>query len=306
MSSSRPSSRPAGRACALVALLSLSGCAEILDIPDNATLALQGPWRCLGHPEPAPIPSQGSATVRVEACDFISNCLQPVTGLTARLCAKRDVACTNPIRTDIRDVGGVLELAVPTAQGGFDGYLEISAPPAPCTDRARFGAAASGLLCSLVPECDPSAPDERCDIPSYARSLLFFNPPVTGDLAQPLRVPMLSSGGLPAVVQAAGATLDPTTGNLFITALDCDGTPTAGVTYAISQHQDVVTQLYVDNGVVSDTALRTDQSGIGGFVGVPAGFVEVTAFKEDFEPIGDIGVLAAPFTMTYCALVPTR
>lgn len=286
------------------AALALPGCADLIDVPDHPQLAAQGPWRCLGAVQALQAIPATTATVRVQACDFISNCASVVSQLHAKLCAKRDIGCTNPLRADITDRAGLLEFQVPTGVSGFDGYLQVNAPSARCTDAAAFGTAGP-MLCGLVPECDPSAPDDRCNIPTYAPSLLFFNPPVSADIERALQLPLLSSAGLPAVVQAAGAALDPTTGNLFITALDCDGNPAAGVTYGITQHQDEVTQLYVDSGVVSDTVLETDESGIGGFVGVPTGFAEVVGYNSDLQRIGEIGVQAAPFTMTYSALAPS-
>jgi hypothetical protein len=56
--------------------------------------------------------------------------------------------------------------------------------------------------------------------------------------------------------------------------------------------------------VVSNTSLQTDTSGIGGFVGVPAGFAEVTGYNDKLQKIGKIGVQAAPFSLTYSALSP--
>ena len=284
---------------------SLVGCGPLLDLPESPELVSvdEGPWQCLDEAPSTQGPSSATARVQVQACDFITNCANPVTGLSARLCAKRDVGCTNPIVTDIHDEKGLLTVEVPTSGTGFDGYLEVTAPSKPCTDET-FGQVGP-MLCGLLPGCDLEAPDEACDFATYVRALLFFNPPVTEDLSAPMPLPLLPSAGLPSVVEAAGADLDPTTGNLFITAMDCEGKPAEGVTYGISQHQDKVTQLYVDDGVVSDTSLQTDESGIGGFVGVPPGFAEVVGFNADLEKVGSIGVQAAPFTLTYSALVPS-
>ena len=179
----------------------------------------------------------------------------------------------------------------------------MDAPLASCTDEAAFPGT-GGALCALTPQCDLTSPDARCLVPTYAPALLFFNPPITADVPAPIPLQLLPSQALPRVVEAAGAELDPATGNLFITALDCDGHPAAGVTYGIAQDQDRVTALYVDNGVVSDTVFQTDESGIGGFVGVPPGFAEVTGYAPDGTPIGKIGVQSAPFTLTYSTLVP--
>jgi hypothetical protein len=120
-----------------------------------------------------------------------------------------------------------------------------------------------------------------------------------------LRLPLIPAAAIPAMLEAAGTTLDPSTGNLFITALDCDGVPAPGVTYSISEHQDRVTQLYLHNGLPNKADLETDASGVGGFLGVPGGaFVTITGFNENLEAIGGISVQTAPFTMTYSALTP--
>lgn len=309
----------------------LPACASILDIPDSPKLAddardsgMQadaadaadagedasdsgasdtGPWACLSDPPGDPSVETRKATVRVYTCEFVDDCESPVTGLTGKLCLKRDVGCTNPVKEGLQDEDGTFMFDIDLPTDGFDGYMEISAAPASCTDTDTFGSA-SESLCGLLPDCDTSAPDENCMVPTYATALVFFNPPVRASMDQPLPVPMLSTPALPAIVGAAGAPLDPTRGNLFITAVDCDGTPASGVTYGISDVQDEVTPLYVKDGVVSDSSFETDASGIGGFVGVPPGFAEVTGYNADLDEIGSIGVQAAPFSLTYSSLGP--
>lgn len=285
-------------------LASLAGCAEVLHIPDDPELVATGPWRCLSEPGARPAPRSTEALVQVQACDFVSNCESTVSGLSARLCGKRDVGCTNPISVDIVDEGGLLSFTVPTSVTGFDGYLEITSQTALCNSPA-FGPAGA-QLCGLNPACNPEAPDEACEMPLYARSLLFFNPPVVADSVQPLPLPLLPSAAIPTLVEAANATsIDPTTGNIFITAVDCDGRPASGVTYGIDKHQNSVTQLYVHNGVPSDSTFETDESGVGGFFGVPPGFAEITGYNDSLEEVGAISVQVAPFTMTYGVLAPT-
>ncbi len=285
--------------------IALLGCSNVLDIPDDPmVIEPTGPWSCLGDTPAAATPTEATARVMVSVCNFVDNCATPVTGLTVSACAKKDVNCTNPLVSDVMDDNGMITLDVPIGTTGFDGYLQIDSMPALCTDEQVFGAAGA-MLCGLSPSCDPMNPTDDCLVPTFAPALLFMNPPVTADLQQPLGLPLLPSAALPSIVQAAGAQLDPTTGNLFITAVDCDGNTSAGVTYSISQASDQVTQLYVDNGVVSDTVFETDRSGIGGFVGVPPGFAEVVGTNAEQQRIGKIGVLARPFTLTYSALVPS-
>jgi len=289
----------------MLVLLTLAGCTEVLDIPDDPRVVASGPWRCLDQ-EPSAAPSDvAEAHVRVQACDFITDCTTTVSGLTAKLCDKRDVGCNSPRLSGLSDVNGEFRFDVPTAGGGFGGYLQVDSGLAFCTDAVAFGAVAGPVLCSLTsPECDLNLPDERCYTKLFAPTILFFNPPIVRDVERPLPLQLFPSSGLPAVLGAAGVEVDPTAGNLFIQALDCDGMPAAGVTYEISQHEEQVSSLYVSNGVVSSTATRTDVTGVGGFVRVPPGFVTVAGFNEDSVPIGETGVQAVASTLTYSALFP--
>jgi hypothetical protein len=280
----------------------LAGCAQILDIPDDP--ALVGPWRCLGEPPQQQVPRATLASVQVQACDFYDRCATAVTGLTARLCQAVDVDCTNPVAVDIVDVGGLLAFDVPTGVRGFVGYLEVTSPTDLCTSSA-FGDLA-GAICDLADErCNRDAPDDFCRLPTYARAMLFFNPPIFNDVPQVMQLPLISAKAMPAMLEAAGAQLNPSTGNLFITALDCDGRPAAGVTYTIGNFQDRVTQLYLHNSFPDRTDLQTDSSGVGGFLGVPAGqYVQVSGFNSNVESVGEIGLATRPFSMSYGLLTP--
>lgn len=284
--------------------LSLAGCAQVLDIPDDPEVV--GPWRCLSEPPATPVPSATNAEVRVLACDFTDQCSTRVQGLTARLCRQLDPNCNNPVQqggTDVvTDDGGVLTFTVPTPPEGFRGYVDVMSSFALCTSPVfgEFGP----MMCGMAPNCDMNAPDENCMVPLYARALLFFNPPIYNEVEEPIQLPLIPAAGMPAMLQAAGAELDPSKGNLFVTALDCDGNRASGVTYSLKDNPASVTQLYVHGGQPNRNDLETDDSGIGGFLGVPAGFANVTGYNEDREVVGESGVTAAPFSMTYTAVTP--
>ena len=289
-------------------LLALPACSQVLDIPSDPMLVATGPWRCLSQtPVTAPPSSSAMANVRVQACNFITNCTTTVTGLTAQLCDKRDVGCTNPRLTGITDTNGEFRFQVPTAGGGFDGYLLIDSQVASCTDTEAFGTVAGKVLCDLVaPTCDLTAPDVRCYLKVYAPSMLFFNPPIAADVMSPIPLQLFPTSGLPAVIGAAGIQVDPAAGNLLIQALDCDGKPAAGVSYQISQYGAQVSSLYVNNGIVTESVTHTDATGVGGFVRVPPGFISVTGVNSDGVTIGAIGVQAAASVLTYSALLPAH
>lgn len=280
--------------------ISLTGCAQLLDIPDDPEVV--GRWRCLSDPLPEPVALRSSARVSVQACNFMEQCASRVEGLTARLCLQLDAFCTNPIAQGIRDVEGLMTFTVPTPPVGFNGYLEVTSSTELCTD-PMFGDFGP-TMCQMAPNCNPEAPDDNCQVPVFARSLLFFNPRIFNDVAEPLMLPLIPAAAIPAMLQAAGAQLDPTKGNLFVTALDCDGRPASGVTYSLKDNADSVTQLYVHEGQPNRSDLVTDESGIGGFLGVPAGFANVVGYNEERQVVGESGVTAAQFTMTYTSIAP--
>lgn len=286
------------------ALFGLSGCAEILDIPDDPELEPTGPWRCVGeNTEGLEAPSE-TATVSFFVCDFIQGCTRPVTGVQARLCDKLDVNCISPRSPVVTDVNGTLTFEVPTPQGRpFDGYVEVIPPIALCTDSNAFGAAA-GIICALAPECDPEAPTMACGVPVFSPVLWFFNPPVVSDQPDPILLQLYPAAQLPPLIQAAGAQIDPTLASVFLTAWDCDGQPAPGVKLSVPDHDDVVQPLYYNTGVIRAGLDETDSSGIGGFIKVPPGFVNVEGVNEDGTPVGIVGVQARLPFVTYTVLVP--
>src|SRR5688572_31358705 len=61
--------------------------------------AVADPWRCLDHPTPA-APTTATVHASVRVCDSLRGCSLILRGLTAKLCAKLDAGCTNPIDAD--------------------------------------------------------------------------------------------------------------------------------------------------------------------------------------------------------------
>jgi hypothetical protein len=298
---------------AAVSLLVQVGCADILDVAEDPQLVETGPWRCVKQPVAAKAPTKDRAVVRVRTCNFVStNCSEPVTGLTASLCNKRDVNCEDPITTNLTDNAGEFSFSVPTGGPlgtGFDGFLQISSSTALCSDESVFGPTGPKELCKLAPGCDPNKPDEHCRLPAITPSLLFFNPPVRADFAQPQLVPLVPTAAVVTIPQAVGGAVDPTLGNVFITARDCDNSPAAGVRFAMTTHNDDhVTNLYLKDGVISNATMTTDVSGLGGMLGVPTGFSTVAGYTSLGETadtkFGETGVQVAPFTITYTTLTP--
>jgi hypothetical protein len=283
------------------------GCADVLDIPSDAHVVDTGPWRCVGAESATLTAAAQDAEVRVRTCDFITDCTTDVTGLSAKLCDKRDVGCNQPRLSGLVDSEGEFKFRVPTAGRGFDGYLRVDSSLAPCTDATAFGEVAGATLCGATrPDCDVSQPDASCYIYTFAPAMFFFNPPIVHDVQRPLPLQMFPSAGLPSVIAAAGIQIDSMGGNLFLQALDCDGSPASGISFQLVEHGELARSLYVDNGVVSGGATRTDSSGVGGFIGVPPGFVTVVGYNQAGTQVGEVGLQAAASVLTYGTLTPNR
>ena len=285
----------------LVALASLPACAELVSFPDDPTLADPGPWDCLADPAASTPPASATIPVRVRTCDSFGDCSVPIEGLSAELCQKLDVGCARPVLSDVTPIDGVFELEVPVDELGFDGYLKVSSSTELCTgSEGELGAS----LCALAPGCDPTAPDERCQVPLYAPALFFFSPPIRREPTEPFSLSLMRLAAVPALAQAAGAPFDPESGSLVVTGLDCRGGRAAGVSYELRQHPERATPLYMANGILSSSLAETDTTGVGAFVGVPPGFVDVLGFAGGGDTIGGVGVQVSRLAISYATLAP--
>jgi hypothetical protein len=264
----------------------------------------EGPWRCLGNPTPPPVSTAATAHVSLPVCDSLRGCGLPIAGLTAKLCAKLDAGCTSPLPFDISYANGVFDFDVPASPMGFNGYLAIASPPELCTDGMIFGEA-TRALCALLPECNPAAPDARCEIPAYPPVSFFFNPPVVADASVSRPLQITSTAASLAIAQAAGIVYDPTRGSLLVTALDCDGTRASGLSFSLENYQGNPSQtLYVENNIPSRALLATDATGVGIVIDVSPGFVTVVARDASGKRVGSAGAYVAPSSDSYITLVP--
>lgn len=285
-----------------VALALLPACAELVSFPEDPTLAEPGPWDCVAAPASNAAATGSTVTVRVQTCDSFGDCSVPIEGLSAELCEKLDVGCSRPVLGGMTPVNGMFEIDVPIDERGFDGYLKVTSQTQPCSaDGAELGTSP----CSLTPECDPAAPDERCQLPEYAPALFFFSPPIRSQPAQPFVLSLMRLAAVPALAQAAGAPFDAELGNLVVTGVDCNGARAAGLSYELRQHPDGATPLYMANGILSDSLDETDETGVGAFVGVPPGFVDVLGSARDAGTVGGVGVQVSRLSISYATLAPT-
>jgi len=282
-----------------MAATSLPACAELVSFPDDPSLAEAGPWDCVAAPTPSLPPTTSTLTVRVRACDSFGDCSVPIEGLSAELCGKLDVGCTRPMLSELTPIDGMFEVEVPLDERGFDGYLKVSSPTASCADA---GPELAPSLCAFVPDCDPAAPDERCQVPLYAPALFFFT--LQSEPNEPFSLSLMRLAAVPALAQAAGAPFDPALGNLVVTGLDCNGARAAGLSYELREQPRDVTPLYMSNGILSRSLAQTDVTGVGAFVGVPPGFVDVLGFTGGDATVGGVGVQVSRLAISYATLAP--
>ena len=58
------------------------------------------------------------------------------------------------------------------------------------------------------------------------------------------------------------------------------------------------------NGILSNSLAETDATGVGAFVGVPPGFVDVLGSTASGSTIGGVGVQVSPLSISYATLAP--
>lgn len=107
----------------------------------------------------------------VDVCDFVAGYPNAVSGLSAKVCDKRDMGCQQPLQTGFVDEAGRLSLQVPTERAGFDRYVTIQPPAVSC--------AGSEILEAKDP---------------------LSEPPVTANLEEPIAVPLFKTRDFSASV----------------------------------------------------------------------------------------------------------
>jgi hypothetical protein len=194
-----------------------------------------------------------------------------IPGATVKVCALTDLECATPsFQAQSAAADGHVDLELPMTPGvGFEGFLDVS------------GGGVHGTMYFPRPPVAEATPD--------ARNILVF----TDSLFN-------------LFVGLAGATADPTRGNIALVATDCSLNGAAGVRLTASTADAMSTQNYTVNGFPSSTATTTDASGAGGFINLPVGPVVMTA--ERASPAAFIGSLTFPIranTITSSQLPPT-
>ncbi len=205
-----------------------------VDAPEDA-----GPpepnWECLGGIEPA-TPSEDDISVTLVLTESLTP--DPVVDVAVRACARTDDACAAPIATGTTAATGLVTLALPTGEDGFDGYFEFTKD-------------------------------------GFQQTISVANPPITesNDPSAPLQRSFFGSADFGLFIGATGATPNPARGHIGVGTGDCGGadTPNAGTEFLAQGQDGESVAFYLAGGLPDATATETDASGQGGFVNVLPG-----------------------------------
>jgi hypothetical protein len=106
-------------------------------------------------------------------------------------------------------------------------------------------------------------------------TLIF--PPNTRRQRAPSTLPMVPASFFGTMFSGIGVTIANNRSVILTTALDCLGRPTAGLSLASPQADAQTVSYLLAGGVPSRAAAATDETGVGGFVNVPAGSAVITS-----------------------------
>lgn len=194
----------------------------------------------------------------------------PLTGATIKLCSRTDVGCTTPRVTNLvpDSMSGVISADV---ESGFNGYFE---------------ATGSSIQSSLYVVNPPTLRDTRL---------------VTWQVISP------SSFALLAKIATNNATpIDPELGHAFVGARDCFMEPIAGASFLPDRidPKGNTKGFYVIDGLPDTSRTSTDNSGAGGFVNLPAGFVLMKSTLESGKTIASANLIIRAGYVTYAVITP--
>ncbi|MCU0684185.1 MAG: hypothetical protein MUF34_18415 [Polyangiaceae bacterium] len=224
------------------------------------------PWGCLGRVE---LPSAKGALVPFSLRVLDASANGPLPGATARLCARIDPECLEPLSQPTRaDAEGYANFSV---LDNFDGYVEVEDP---------------GFVKGLY---YPQA--------SFIRRGGGRGPYVAA--ATPTT--------LAGLAVANEVMLDPTLGTVLLYAVDCRGRPAAGVRFESDASRPNTSSFYLINRVPDKDAAATEaQLGGGGFINAPTGQNVFSAFvNETDQAIGRASLAVRPGQLTYAVLEPS-
>jgi hypothetical protein len=212
-----------------------------------------------------PLKSGAMTMFSVHLIDLISS--KPVTAnLAVNLCSKYDPTCSASTALSTLTVDSTGTVST-TVASDFEGYLDV---------------------------VDTSG--------TYFEILIFIDLAVIDQNGTILLIPKAAQ---PAVAAAAGVTVDPNAGILFVGTADCTGARSAGVGVGLVPHGSE-TVFYLQNKSPVTSATMTDPDGNAGFVNVAPGTVTVTGtVAEANQELGKVTALVRQGTTTFIMVRPT-
>lgn len=240
-------------------------------------------WSCVGHVQwPTAQPARRELSVMF--ANFGSP--NPIIGISVSMCGPGAECPPPPISTGSTNDKGAVTL-VDTTHGinvdqGLNGFLQLSGP--------------AGM------------PDGGA-IDIYPTRVYWGFPlsEAQGRLGEP--VPLLSTAQVSGIVSGiTHATLDNTTGQIGVQAVDCLGTQALGVRVSISgADAGALIPTYLAQGFPSPSARQTDDQGIALFLNVPPGNYDIIAKPVALSgrESSKVSVYVHAGTLTEVALAPT-
>lgn len=231
----------------------------------NSVCVTDPTWGCLGNvtwPEPV---TGGKVTATLHLSDLLTT--EPITDATARVCAKRDTGCEQPVGSVLMsDENGLLTVEL---EKHFDGYLEINSPS------------------TLSP------------------LLYFFYPPVDADRDAPY-VPLVPPLALIKLAMQTDATIKSDRGAAIAIGYDCSNVTAPGLQFTVDDEEEFKIPFFMEKGLPSLTAIETESTGQGGFINVKPGIRRLSATRRvNGAHVGTVSLLVRPGLITYTTLVPT-
>ena len=197
---------------------------------------------------------------------------KPLGGVTAQLCKKLDVLCSDPFGPKIvSDDAGLVAMTVDPA---FEGYVLMNDP-------------------------------------RIAPALYFLTAPASGDLdlpTVPLATPLAAAG----IVRNAGGPSSSwmqDRGIMLLNVFDCQTQPAANITFSVGGALDpAMFVFYLKNGLPTKESSATDTTGYGGLVNVPEGVASITATlgPAPGQKISASTFLVRPGHVTYARMMPNN
>jgi hypothetical protein len=134
---------------------------------------------------------------------------------------------------------------------------------------------------------------------------LFFPPNTRKQRAAGI-LPMVPAAFFGTMFSGLGVTVSDDRTVVMTTALDCQGFPVAGVVMSSAQADDQTARYFLEGGMPSRNASKTDETGAGGFVNIKAGAVVISSTIEATKRvIGTVAVQSRPGHITMVLSLPS-